>query len=282
MLAQLSETTPWSEASRRSLRIHDILTEIRQRYGREYAENTRETVRRQVIHQFVQAGLVEHNPEDLSLPTNSPRSHYALSDAALETLRFYGSSRWTQAVSRFVRSAGALMDIYRHARDLHRIPVRLASGREYTLSPGRHNELQAAVVNEFGPRFAPGATLLYLGDTERKKLVLDEAGFRSLGVAVSSRGKLPDVVLYDKSRGRLFLIEAVISHGPVSPKRYLELQEMLEGCTAGLVFVSAFPDFAAFKRSLDDIAWDTEVWLAEMPDHLIHFNGDRFLGPRGQ
>jgi len=174
------------------------------------------------------------------------------------------------------------MDIYRHARDLHRIPVRLASGREYTLSPGRHNELQAAVVNEFGPRFAPGATLLYLGDTERKKLVLDEAGFRSLGVAVSSRGKLPDVVLYDKSRGRLFLIEAVISHGPVSPKRYLELQEMLEGCTAGLVFVSAFPDFAAFKRSLDDIAWDTEVWLAEMPDHLIHFNGDRFLGPRGQ
>ncbi|MFS2517149.1 MULTISPECIES: BsuBI/PstI family type II restriction endonuclease [Parabacteroides] len=29
-----------------------------------------------------------------------------------------------------------------------------------------------------------------------------------------------------------------------------------------------------------DIAWETEVWIAENPGHMIHFNGDRFIGPR--
>jgi hypothetical protein len=110
---------------------------------------------------------------------------------------------------------------------------------------------------------------------------LDEASFEALGVAASSHDKLPDVVLYDKERRWVFLVEAVTSHGPISPKRYLELGEMFAGCSAGLVYVSAFPDFATFKNFLSDVAWDTEVWLAEMPDHLIHYNGDRFLGPRG-
>jgi hypothetical protein len=172
VLAQLSENTPWSEAHRQSLRIHDILVEIKERYGREYAENTRETVRRQVIHQFEQAGLVLRNPDDLSLSTNSPRTHYALSDAALETIRSYGSAGWTRAVQGFVSSVGTLIEIYQHSRDQHRIPVCLESGEEYTLSPGPHNELQVAIIEEFGPRFAPGATLLYLGDTENKKLIL--------------------------------------------------------------------------------------------------------------
>jgi len=279
-LAQLSEDTPWSEAECHNLRIHDILIEIKERYGREYAENTRETVRRQVIHQFEQAGLVLRNPDDLSLPTNSPRTHYALSEMALKAIRAYGSKQWAEAVQIFTDSVGTLLEVYQRKRDQHKIPLRLASGEEFKLSPGKHNELQAAVVTEFGPRFAPGAVLLYLGDTENKKLVLNEEGFESLGVLATSHDKLPDVVLYDKERRWLFLVEAVTSHGPVSPKRRLELEKMFEGCSTGLIFVTAFPDFAAFKNFLNEIAWDTEVWLAEMPDHLIHYNGDRFLGPR--
>lgn len=280
VLAQLSEDTPWSEAECHSLRIHGILIEIKKRYGREYAENTRETVRRQVIHQFEQAGLVLRNPDDLSLPTNSPRTHYALSDEALKVVRAYGSKQWTKAAQAFTDSVGTLIEVYQRKRDRHKIPLRLASGEEFKLSPGKHNELQAAVVADFGPRFAPGAILLYLGDTENKKLILNEEGFGSLGVPAPSHDKLPDVVLYDKERRWLFLVEAVTSHGPVSPKRRLELEEVFESSSAGLVFVTAFPDFAAFKNFLNEIAWDTEVWLAEMPDHLIHYNGDRFLGPR--
>ncbi len=153
------------------------------------------------------------------------------------------------------------------------------NGEEYHLSPGQHNELQVAIIEEFGPRFAPGAKLLYLGDTENKSLILDSASFESLGIPAISHDKLPDIVLYDEERLWLFLIEAVTSHGPVSPKRQLELEEVLKGCSAGGVYISAFPDFATFRSFLTEIAWETEVWLAEIPDHLIHFNGDRFLGP---
>jgi hypothetical protein len=156
------------------------------------------------------------------------------------------------------------------------VPLRLASGEVYHLSPGKHNELQAAVVEEFGPRFAPGARLLYLGDTANKTLILDKMGFEELGIPVPNHDKLPDIVFYDKTRNWLFLIEAVTSHGPVSHKRHFELEEAFSDCSAGRIYVSAFPDFATFKSFLAEIAWETEVWLAEIPDHLIHFNGDHF------
>jgi adenine-specific DNA-methyltransferase len=279
VLAQVSEETPWGEAKRQSLRIHDMLIKIKTHYGREYAENTRETIRRQVIHQFEQAGLVFRNPDDPTLATNSPRTHYALSDVAIRTIRNYRAEGWQEALQSFINSQRTLFEIYQKSRKQYKVPLRLANGEEYHLSPGRHNELQAAIVEEFGPRFAPGATLLYLGDTENKILILDKASFERLGISVSNHDKLPDVVFYNESRNWLFLIEAVTSHGPVSPKRYLELEEMLKGCLASRVYVSAFPDFVTFKSFLTEIAWETEVWLAEIPDHLIHFNGDRFLGP---
>lgn len=277
VLAQLSEDTPWADAESRSLRIHDILEEIKDRYNREYAENTRETIRRQVIHQFEQAGLVVRNPEDLSLPTNSPRTHYALSDSAVRTINKYRTEMWQQAVASFNETKGALFEIYQKRRDQHRVPLRLPSGEEFHLSPGPHNELQAAVVEEFGPRFAPGAKLLYLGDTEDKTLIVDEETFDELGLPVPSHDKLPDIVLFEEIRNRLFLIEAVTSHGPVSPKRHLELEETFKACTAKRLYVSAFPDFNIFKNFITEIAWETEVWLSEIPDHLIHFNGDRYL-----
>jgi len=113
-------------------------------------------------------------------------------------------------------------------------------------------------------------------------LIFDVEGFRQLGViTLSSHDKLPDVVFLDETRHWLFLIEAVVSHGPVSPKRQVELESLFAGCSAGRVYVSAFTDLVSFRYFLNEIAWDTEVWLADMPDHLIHFNGDRFLGPRG-
>jgi adenine-specific DNA-methyltransferase len=278
-LAALGENTPWSKARRQSLRIHDIRVAIRDTYGRDYAENTRESIRRQVIHQFEQGGIVVRNPDNPSLATNSPLFHYALSDVALATIQAYGSPRWQNAVQRFVSARGALLRIYQRERDQEMIPLQVADGTECRLSPGEHNVLQAAVVNDFGPRFAPGATVLYIGDTANKTLHIDANAFEILGIRVSKHDKLPDVVLYDQKREWLFLIEAVTSHGPVSPKRYLELENMLAGCSAQRIYVTAFPDFATFKSFLTEIAWETEVWLAEMPSHMIHFNGDRFLGP---
>lgn len=174
----------------------------------------------------------------------------------------------------------SLIETYRKKRDQLKVPLVLASGEEYRLSPGAHNDLQVAIIKEFGPRFAPGAKVLYVGDTADKTLHIDEPGFQKLGVPTPSHEKLPDVVLYDEERNWLYLVEAVTSHGPVSPKRQIELEELLKGCKADLVFVTAFPDFRLFKNFLTEIAWETEVWLADTPSHLIHFNGDRFLGPR--
>lgn len=279
VLAQMDEDTPWSDAKRQSLRIHDMLQQMGSRFGRAYAENTRETVRRQVIHQFVQARIVDRNPDDPGLSTNSPRTHYALTDAAIRTIRQCNSPNWDEAVSEFLTAQQSLMQLYEHERQFQLVPLKYLD-KEYHLSPGKHNELQVAIVEEFGPRFAPGARLLYLGDTADKSLLVDETAFDKLNIPLTKHDKLPDVVLYDEKRNWLYLIEAVTSHGPVTPKRRLELDEMLADCPAGLIYVTAFPDFTTFRNFLSQIAWETEVWLSELPDHLIHFNGDRFMGPR--
>lgn len=278
-LANVKEDDSWTSAEPVRLRIHDILIFAKQAYGREYAENTRETVRRQVIHQFEQARVVNQNPDNPSLPTNSPRTHYALTDEILELVQGYGGRAWEGTLRRILGTRKTLWEVYRKERKSRMVPVRLPSGKELFLSPGKHNKLQAAVVQQFAPRFAPGALPVYIGDTARKTLYLDEELRQSLKIPVTKHDKLPDVVLYDKERNRLFLIEAITSHGPVSPKRQYELEKMLAECAAERIYVSAFPDFKEFKGHVSNIAWETEVWLSEVSDHLIHFNGDKFLGP---
>ncbi|MCQ3936802.1 MAG: hypothetical protein DPW18_07110 [Chloroflexi bacterium] len=280
VLAQLSEDIKWKQAAGKRLRVHDILAEIKERYGREYAENSRETIRRKVLHQFEQAGLVVRNVDDPARPTNSGLTNYVLSDLALDVIRSYGSPRWKSKSREFTTRQGRLLDVYQKTREQNKIPLRVSEGKVYRLSPGKHNKLQAAIVEEFGPRFAPGAKLIYLGDTAKKTLVLDEPMFAKLGIPVSAHGKFPDVVLYDPKKKWLFLIEAVTSHGPISPKRHLELEKMLAKCRVGKIYVTAFLNFAAYKKFANEIAWETEVWIADMPSHLIHFNGDKFFGPR--
>lgn len=281
-LCRMTPSGRWSAARSESVTIRKgIMDYVRDTLGVEYAENSREQFRRQVLHQFVQAGVAALNPDDPTLPTNSKKNHYRITAEALEAIRTYGSSDWNQAKTRFLGKAGSLAQKYSAARDLELVPVTLPDGSRLKLSPGQHNNVQAAIVRDFAPRFARGARLLYLGDTAKKALFRDEKSLRQVGLWLTEHDKLPDVVLYDGQRNWLFLVEAVTSHGPMSPKRVLELSEVLANApSTGLIFVSAFPDIRTFKRHAQDIAWDTEVWLADLPDHMMHFNGDRFLGPR--
>ena len=183
------------------------------------------------------------------------------------------------ACKRFKAAHGELARKYQRIRDLVKIPITLPDGTEARLSAGSHNELQRLIIKEFCERFALGAKLIYLGDTADKRLYRDEETLERLHIPELNRDKLPDVVLYDADRAWVFLIEAVTSHGPVSPKRHAELEKMFADCPAERVYVTAFPDFATFKKYAADVAGESEVWIADAPDHMIHVNGDKFLGP---
>jgi type II restriction enzyme len=279
--ANVGPQTLWADAVPVRLNPHGVLEFVRVRYDKIYAENTRETIRRQAIHQFVQAGILRRNPDAADLATNSPRTHYALSDEALAAIRVFGTPEFASAANIFLtESSGGLAERHARVREGTRVPVTLPDGREFNFSPGVHNQLQGKIISEFLPQFSRGAQILYLGDTDHKHLVLEADALRRLGVPITKHDKLPDVVAFEAERQWLFLIEAVTSHGPVSAKRHEELESVLAHATVGRVYVSAFLDFREFKRHAGAIAWETEVWIAEAPTHLLHYNGDRFFGPR--
>ncbi len=280
-LASVEEESNWGSATNERKRItKGIMHFIAEAYKREYAPNTRETVRKKVLHQFVQARVADLNPDDPALPVNSSNTHYALTDAALEAIKTFGTDSWEPAVNAFIGSVGSLQKLYAKERESTLIPVKLSDDTELNLSPGKHNEVQKAIIEEFAPRFAKRAKVLYLGDTAKKNLYVDTESLEQLGIPIDQHSKLPDVVIFDEERNWLYLIEAVTSHGPVSPKRVVEMEAFLNECKAGKIYVTAFPDFTEFKKHSKDIAWETEVWIMDVPDHMIHFNGDRFMGPR--
>ncbi|MBI3267826.1 MAG: restriction endonuclease [Planctomycetes bacterium] len=272
----------WSAAQAMLLGITEIMDYMRDHFGKQYKPNTRETVRRFTIHQFMQAGLVVQNPDDPTRPTNSPDNRYRLEPRALELLRTYGSPEWEAGLRGFLASVETLRMRYAGEREMKRIPLVLPSGNRISLSPGGQNVVVRLVLTEFCERFTPGARPVYIGDTDEKWAFFDAGLLADLGVRVDQHGKMPDVVVYLESKGWLVLVEAVTSHGPMSPKRVIELRELFKGCTAGLVFVTAFADRRTLHRYLSDIAWETEVWVADDPTHMIHFNGERFLGPYGR
>jgi len=280
-LCNISESEDWMNAKKLSLGVSKgIMNFITNIYKKNYAPNTRETIRRQVLHQFVQARIADYNPDIPDLPVNSPKAHYAISSEALSVIKSFGTAEWKNNAENFRDTIQNLENKYAKRRDIERVPVVLPNGEILHLSPGKHNEVQAAIVEQFRPYFAENSTLLYLGDTEFKNLYSDNDTLQKIGIPINQHSKLPDVVLYDKDKNWLYLIEAVTSHGPVSPKRVFELEKMLENCPAGRIFVTAFPDFKEFKKWSAQIAWETEIWISEMPNHMIHFNGDRFIGPR--
>ncbi|KLT66464.1 BsuBI/PstI family type II restriction endonuclease [Pedobacter sp. BMA] len=280
-LCQVKEDDDWVDAANPSLGVSKgIMKFISDNYGKTYAANSRETFRRQVLHQFVQARIADLNPDNPTLPVNSPKAHYGLTHEALTVIGSFGSEDWEDLLKKFADSFGRLTETYLKERKLNLIPVTLPNGSTLTLSAGKHNEVQAAIVEQFAPRFANNGMLLYLGDTAKKDLYVEFDKLKDLGIPIDQHSKLPDVIIYDQERNWLFLIEAVTSHGPVSPKRMHELEDLFKNCPIGKVYVTAFPDMTEFKKHSKEIAWETEVWLMDIPDHMIHFNGDRFMGPR--
>ncbi len=278
-LLGIKPETKWTDASDPLMGITPMMDFFYEHYGKKYAPNTRETVRRQTVHQFLQAALLVANPDKPSRPTNSPKAVYQIDPSALKLIRDFGKPEWGKYLQKYLRTVKTLKSLYARERDMRRLPVKIANGHEIKLSPGGQNVLVKRIIDDFCPLFTPGGHVIYVGDTQAKWAYFDSNALTLLGVKIEEHGKMPDVVVHHVEKNWLVLIEAVTSHGPVNPKRRQELRELFAGSSAGLVFVTAFIDRRTMLKYLNDISWETEVWLAESPTHLIHFNGERFLGP---
>lgn len=274
-MAGIKPDTLWKDAGNEWIRIHDIIQFANTYYGSTYAENSRETFRKQALHHFRNAALVEDNGK----ATNSPNYRYRLTEETLQMVRTFQTSEWQKSVSRFLEYHEKLVDMYASKKKMTMMPVRI-NGADFQFSIGRHNELQKAIIQEFAPRFAPNSECLYVGDTIEKDLVKNVDKLKELGFEITLHDKMPDVVLYREDKDWIYFVESVTSVGPMDAKRILEITEMTKSVAAGKIFVTAFLDFKTYKRFSENLAWETEVWIAEMPEHMIHLNGDKFLGPR--
>lgn len=278
-LLDLDPLKPWNKAAEPRRGITPIITFIAQAYDVRYAPNTRETIRDEAVKFFVASGMLIRNPDDPRRPVNSGKTVYQIEPNALALFRTFGTPGWVANLDTYLNARNHVLKKLRRDRKMARIAVVLPSGETITISPGGQNPLIKTVIEQFCATFAPGGTVVYIGDAEDKFLHLDVEYLKQLNVVIPAPAKMPDVVIHDRRKNWLLLVEAVTSAGPVDAKRRNELQSLFAGCTAGLVFVTAFSTRDAMRHFLTRISWETEVWVAEDPDHLIHFNGERFLGP---
>ena len=278
-LLHLTPDRTWADIEASLIGITPIMEFMAEHYGRRYAPNTREDVRRQTVHQFLAAGILRQNPDNPQRPTNSGQTVYQVPAELIGTLRHYGTDRWGGVLAAWLKEAPPLRERWARERNMNLIPVTLPSGEAVTLTPGGQNPLIKAIVEEFCSRFVSDGRLLYMGDTADKFAVWERTALEDIGVVVNEHGKMPDLVVLDRASNWLVLIEAVTSHGPMDAKRREELASLFADSQAGLVYVTAFADRKTLSQYLEAISWETEVWVAETPTHMIHFDGKRFLGP---
>ena len=274
-MADIKKDDKWANATNKWIRIHDVIAFIREFYEVSYAENSRETFRKQAMHHFRNAAFIEDNGK----ATNSPNYRYRLTDEMLLLVKTIQSNLWEEQKNNFLKSHQNLIDLYSSKKAVRKMPVKI-NGSDFTFSPGKHNQLQKFIIEEFTPRFAENSECLYVGDTIQKDLVKNEEKLKELGFEITLHDKMPDIVLYSEDKNWIYFVESVTSVGAMESKRIKEIEEMTENVSAGKIYVTAFLDFKTFKKFSESLAWETEVWIADMPDHMIHLNGDKFLGPR--
>jgi len=263
-----------------ALKTRDIIDYINANFAESISRGSYDDIRRKDLKHPALAGVViSDRPKSAR---NDPNRAWTVNPSYIQLIRAYSQDNWDSRVEKFFEGKTTLREQLAVRRDLPRIPIQLPSGIELEFGLGEHNQLQKAIVEEFLPRYGFGANVVYIGDAENKFLYYDVDTAGEIGLATLAHEELPDVVAYSQERNWLYLIEAVHSSGPMSPERIIVLQPFLKNCTADIIFVTAFIDRATFRKFVADIAWETEVWIASSPDHLVHFDGEKFLGPYRQ
>lgn len=282
----LEPGTPWSETKSyldggpRPVTTRDIIKIWNTHYNENIADSSYDDVRRKDLIILEEAGLVRRSAADPTADTNDGTRGYAISVQSLALLRSYGGPEWEEQLLDFRQKNEPLEDRLSQAREFNKIPVKVPDGTTLNLSAGPHNQIQKDIVEVFLEQFTDGAELLYIGDASNKELYIAEKRLSELGIEQPARNLLPDVLAYDTVNEWLFVIEAVHTSNPIDPMRHLALRRMTkETKTKGCVFVSVFKDMTSFSKFSKSISWETEVWIVDEPDHMIHFDGKRFLGP---
>ncbi len=282
-LAVAGVTKSWKEAKgqneNRHLKTREIIKYINEHYEENISPGSYDDVRRKHLKLPVLADLILNSARNPGAATNDPTRGYTLDAAFKNLIKYYNTKEWDIKLKFFLKDRPSLAEKLARKRVIEKIPVTLKDGRVIEFSKGDHNQLQRAIVEEFLPRFAKEADLLYIGDTTDKDMYIQEEELKQIGFFELSHDALPDIIAYDSKKNWLYLVEAYFSSGPMSEERVFELKKNLTGCKAELIFITAFISRTAFKKEAASIAWESEVWTADHPDHMIHFNGDKFMGP---
>jgi hypothetical protein len=278
-LAVAGVTNDWSKAKENAnLKSRDIINYVNKNLEENISSGSYDDIRRKDLKLLVLADIIVNSGVNKGSATNDPTRGYSLHPDFKNLITTYKTSKWKNALKKFNENRPSLSDILKRKRDIEKIPVKLPNGKLLELSLGEHNILQKEIIEEFLPRFGSDCSVLYIGDTSNKLLHIERKELKKLNFFELSHDELPDVIAYSKKNNWLYLIEAVYSSGPMSETRVLELKKMLKDCKAELIFVTTFLTKSECKKWLMDIAWETEVWTADNKDHLIHFNGHKFLG----
>lgn len=259
------------------LGTREIIAFENDHYGERISFGSYDDIRRQDLSLVVDLVLVINSASLEKQATNNPKRGYALSPLFASLVKQFEKPGWEGALQMFRENSKFQNKIIETKNKLEEIRVMLPSGEVLPLTPGGHNELQKAVVEVFLRKFGMGAQVLYIGDTKSRFLYKKDDVLNDIHFFDLRHDLLPDIVAYSKEKNVVFLIEAVYSSGPMSEARVARLKEMLWQCTCEKIFVTAFLDKKKFQSMASDIAWESEVWIAEAPDHMIHFNGSQFL-----
>jgi type II restriction enzyme len=278
-LAVAGVINDWKTATTQNyLKTRDIIKFVNLNFEENISSGSYDDIRRKDLKLLIIADFVINSGDDQSSATNNPTRGYSIHPDFERLLIHYSTDSWEKELLIFNQNRSILSDILSRKREINKIPVTLPGGKPIELSVGEHNQLQKQVIEHFLPRFGADCEVLYIGDSSNKILFIDEYELSRIGFFELSHDELPDIIAFSRSRNWLYLVEAVHSSGPMSEIRVLELKKLLKNCKAELIFVTAFLTKTEFRKWLIDIAWETEVWTADNPDHLVHFNGHKFLG----
>ena len=284
-LAEMCDEKKWRAASEGYHGTHHIVDFINIHFPNKagldktpYAENSRETFRKANIKPWISAGILESKA---GLATNDKDNSHRFTSYFASLIRTYGTEQWEEKLADYKETHASYAEYLKQTKAIERNYIAEYEGINISLKKSAHNKLQVNILNSLIPLVCKGKPeLLYIGDATDRDLWQKDARLDELGIHVLSQsGNLPDIIVYDESEKRIIFIEAYHSTGPFTIDRVNAIKALCQ-CEAGTeaAFITAFDSTTKMLRNYKDIAWDTDIWSADEPTHLLHKNGDKFIG----